>query len=97
MSCRRQGTLTQGTAPDPKCKLNISSFLTLPHLLNCLISARNPMSIVLLLQMMSGWDSWGKVDLYQRVGEGTGGGHNLIVFFTCAFVSFVLSCPKSLF
>ena len=24
--------LTQGPAPDPKCKFNISSFLTLPHL-----------------------------------------------------------------
>ena len=23
--------LTQGPAPDPKCKLNFSSFLTLPH------------------------------------------------------------------
>ena len=28
--------LTQGPAPDPKCKLNISSFLTLPHLSDCL-------------------------------------------------------------
>ena len=26
--------LTEGHAPDPKCKLNISSFLTLPHLLH---------------------------------------------------------------
>ena len=25
--------LTQGLAPDPKCKLDISSFLTLPDLL----------------------------------------------------------------
>ena len=23
--------LTQGPAPDPKCELNITSFLTLPH------------------------------------------------------------------
>ena len=30
--------LTQGPAPDPKCKLIISSFLTLPYLLDCLIS-----------------------------------------------------------
>ena len=43
----------------------ISSFLTLPHLLDCLISTRNTMSIVLLLQMMGGWDRWeGVVDLY---------------------------------
>ena len=47
--CRRQGMLTQGPAPDPKCKLNISSFLTLPYLLDCLICTRNSVSIVLLL------------------------------------------------
>ena len=41
--------LTQGPAPDPKCKLNFSSFLTLPHLLVCLICIRNSVSIVLLL------------------------------------------------
>ena len=41
--------LSQGPAPAPKCKLNISSFLTLPHLLDCLICIRNSVSIVLLL------------------------------------------------
>ena len=41
--------LTQGPAPDPKFKLNISSFLTFPHLLECLICTRNSVSIVLLL------------------------------------------------
>ena len=46
--------LTQGQAPDPKCKLNISSLLTLSHLSDCLICTRNPMSIVLLLQMVGG-------------------------------------------
>ena len=40
--------------PDPKCKLIISSFLTLPHLLDCLICTMGTMSIVLLLQMMGG-------------------------------------------
>ena len=44
--------LTQGSAPDPKCKLIISSFLTLPHLLDYLICTRNAMPIALLLQMM---------------------------------------------
>ena len=44
-SCRRQGMLTQGPAPDPKCKLIISSFLTLPHLLDCLICNRNAMPL----------------------------------------------------
>ena len=40
-ACRRQEMLTQGPAPDPKCKLNISSFLTLPHLLNSLSHAKD--------------------------------------------------------
>ena len=44
--------LTQGPAPDPNCNLIISTFLTLPHLLDCFICTRNAMSIVLLLQMM---------------------------------------------
>ena len=41
--------LTQGPAPARKFKLNISSFLSLPHLLDCLICTRNSVSIVLLL------------------------------------------------
>ena len=49
--------LTEGPAPDPKCKLNISSFLRLPHLSYCLICTSNSMSIVLLLQMVRGWDT----------------------------------------
>ena len=58
--------LTQGPAPDPKCKLSISSFLTLPHLLDCLICTRNTMSIVFLLQMMGDGigGEGGGVDLY---------------------------------
>ena len=44
--------LTKVPAADPKCKLKISLFLTLPHLFNCLICTRNTMFIVLLLQMM---------------------------------------------
>ena len=51
--------LTQGPALDPKCKLIISSFLTLPHLLDCLNFTRNAMSIVLSLQIL---------------GDGIGGG-----------------------
>ena len=58
MSCRKQGMLTQGPAPDPKCKLNISSFLTHQHLLHCLISTRNSVSMVLLLWMMGGEGGW---------------------------------------
>ena len=37
---------------DPKCMLTISPFLLTPHLLDCLISTRNAMSIVLLIQLI---------------------------------------------
>ena len=50
--------LTQGPAPDPKCELNISSSLTLRHLSDCLICTRISVSIALLLQMVTGWDTW---------------------------------------
>ena len=56
--------LTQGPASDPKCMLIISSFFTLPHLLDCLICTRSAMCIVLLLQMMGGQDRWEVVVLY---------------------------------
>ena len=55
--------LTQRPTPDPKCKLNISLFLTLSDLSNCLIFTSNSMSIILFLQVMEGWDRWGMVDL----------------------------------
>ena len=64
--------LTQGQAPDPKCKLNISSLLTLSHLSDCLICTRNSMSIVLLLQMVGGWDRWEWL-IYNRVWKGAQG------------------------
>ena len=64
--------LTQGAAPDPKCKLNISSSLTLPHLSDYLICTSNSMSIALLLQMVRRWDRWEGVDLEQGVGGGQG-------------------------
>ena len=44
--------LIQGPAQDPKCRFIIPSFLALPHLLDCLISTRNSVSIVMLLAMM---------------------------------------------
>ena len=50
--CRRQGMLTQGPAADSKCKFNISSFLTLPHPLDCLICAKDIMIQLFLLQIM---------------------------------------------
>ena len=65
VSCRKQWILTQGTTHNPNCYLNISSFTTLPHFLDCLICTRNTMSIVLLLQL------GGKGE---ERGEGGGGG-----------------------
>ena len=44
--------LIQGLGPNSKRKLIISPFPKLPYLLDCLISTRNAMSIVLLLQLM---------------------------------------------
>ena len=61
--------LTQVLVPDPKCLLNISSFLTFPHLLGCLISIKSAMSIVMLSQMIGGWDRWGWL-IYIRVQLG---------------------------
>ena len=57
------GDATRGPTQDPKCKLNISLLLKLPHLSYYLICTRNSMSIVLLLEMVGGWDRWGMVDL----------------------------------
>ena len=74
-----------------KCKLNISSFLTLPHLSDCLICTRNSVSIILLLWMMGGWDRWGVVASYQGLGGGTGGGYYLLVSFLCLFLFVLLS------
>ena len=99
VSCRRQGMLTQGPAADPKCKLIISSFLTLPHLLDCLICTRNVVSIVLLFQMMGGWDRWVWF-LYIRVwvgGEGVRVSSYSCCFFSCAFVFCVLTFSVPLF
>ena len=55
--------LTQGPAPDPKCKLNLTSFLTLPHPLRWPICAKDIMVTVLLLQVMGGWEGLGVVHL----------------------------------
>ena len=52
--------LTEGPTLDPKCKLIISSFFTVPHLLDCLIFARNAISNALFLQITGGLDRWGR-------------------------------------
>ena len=45
--------LNQEHIPDPEYKLIMSSFFTLPHLLDYLIYTRDAMFIVLLLEMMA--------------------------------------------
>ena len=88
--------LTQGPSPDPQRQLNISSFLTLSHLLDCLIYTRNSVSIALLLRMMEGWLAGGWL-IHIRVWLGGQGGHYLIVFLFffylcfCLLISHVLS------
>ena len=90
-SCRRQGILTQGPTPDPKCKLIISPFLSLPHLLDCLICTRNAMSIILLLQLMG--DGLGGVWLiYIWVWVGNRGWVSSYSFFSVFLYVFVFCC-----
>ena len=55
--------LTEVPTPDPKCQLNITSFLTLSHPLHCLIYAKDIMIIVLLLHVIAGWEGWVVVHL----------------------------------
>ena len=90
VSCRRQGMLTQGSAPDLKCKLNITSFLTLSHPLNCLIYAQDIMIIVLLLQVMGGWRGWGCF-FYIMVWVG-GQGMGIFFLFLFCFLLLLHGC-----
>ena len=89
------GMLTQACTPDLKCKLNISSFLALPHLLDCPICTSNSMSIVLLLQMIGDGIGRGWL-IYIRMSVGGGGTGSVILIFFLVLLSFVLSCSMSL-
>ena len=75
-----RGCLTQGPASNPKCKLIISPFLTLPHLLDCLIFTKYAMSIVLLLQLNWGWARLGGSWFILVFGWGDRGHYHLKVF-----------------
>ena len=86
VSCRRQGMLTQGPTPDPKCELNITSFLTLPHPLHCPICAKDIMVTVLLLQVMVGSEGWRVFHLCQGLDGGTEGGYHVFSNFCSVFV-----------
>ena len=71
--------------------LNISSFLTLPHFLDCHISTRNSVSIDFLLWMMGAWyrcRRGGVGRFISRCGDrGWVLSHSFFFFFlTCPFV-----------
>ena len=82
--------LTQEPAPDPKCKLNVSSFLTLSHLL----TASFLLQILCPLYCYYKWWRYGIGRgwlIYKRVLEGgTGGGYYLVVFL---FFFWLYFCP----
>ena len=86
-----QRILTQGPAPDPGCKSNISSFLTFPLLLQWFICTRNSMLIVVIIND-GGWDRWWSGWLISGVIGGTGDEYYLIVCFFYLRFSLVLSC-----
>ena len=74
LSCRRQGILTHGPTPNPKCKLNTSPFILLPHLLDCVVIS-NDVRVV---------------NLYWGEGEGQRVGYHqfLLFFFLCFYILF---------
>ena len=80
--------LTQGPTPGPKCELNITSFLALPHPSHCPICVKDIMVTVLLLQVMGRWEGWGRF-IYVRVWVG-GQWVGIIVFLF--FVLLLCSC-----
>ena len=80
--------LTQGPARDPKCELNITSFLTLPHPLPCPICAKDIIVTVFSLQVMG---AGGKVEgWFIYVGVWVGGQGLGVIFFL--FLVLFLGC-----
>ena len=82
--------LTQGPTPDPKCELNIISFLTLPHPLHCLICAKDIMVAVLLLQVMEGMGRLGAISFMLGFVWRTGGGYHIFFLFFVLFLLLLL-------
>ena len=90
VSCRRPGMLIQRPTRDPKCKLNISSFLALLHPLDYFICAKEITIIVLLLQMMGRWKGFGWF-LHVRVWVGGQGVVIIFLYFLFWFCA-VVNC-----
>ena len=86
-----QRILTQGPAPDPRCKSNISSFLTFPLLLQWFICTRNSMLIVVIIND-GGWDRWWSGWLISGVIGRTGDEYYRLFFLLAIFSCSVMSC-----
>ena len=83
--------LTQGPVPDPKCELNITSFLPLPHPFHCPNCAKDIMVTVLLLQVIGEMGRLGGVSFLLEFGWGDRG---LVSYFSNFFSCFcaVVNC-----
>ena len=79
---------SQKLAPDPKCKLNISSFLTLPHPLDSFLCTKDIIIIVLLRQIMGDGKVGGGSVL---LGFGWGKGLDIIFFLFFVLLLITLS------
>ena len=82
--------LTHEASPDPKCKSNISSILTLPHPSGCLLCSNDIMIIVLLLQIIGDGKVEGSSFMLGFGGGGTGSSYHVFLFF--CFVLFLCCC-----
>ena len=80
--------LTQGPVPDPKCKLNITSFLTLPHPLHCPTCANDTMVTVLLFQVIGGDGKVGGGSFMSRFGWGDRGWVSYFFLFFVLLIVF---------
>ena len=96
MSCRRQGTLTQGRATDPKYKLNISPFIHYTSIFIRLSHFYQQFCYHCIVIMNDGgWDRWGWL-IHSRVWVGRQE-VGIISLFFFVLLSFGLSYPVSLF
>ena len=83
--------LNQGPAPDSKCELNITSFLTLLHPFYCSICAKDIMVTVLLLQVKGGMGRSGSGSFMLGFGWGDIGWVSYFFYFLVCFCA-VVNC-----
>ena len=85
--------LTPVPTPDPKCVLNVTSFLTLPHPLDCPICAKDIMVTVLLLQVTEVDRKVGEGGLLLLIALSWLVHDSLFCLFHCSFLAFFASGP----